>query len=173
LATIDMGRKVGAALPLSGGLGPHITMWPGQRPTFVPSDILIHPGVWPQQTWAANWGLLCPFFEAGSPCNTVSPGPRPISVSSGILIHPAVWPWAKNWGAAVPLLGGAGTPSNTMWSRQRPASIPSGILIHPTIWPQYTNVTDRQTTYNRIGRTVLQTVAHPVVPNRFPIRLLC
>jgi len=28
------------------------TMWPGLRSTSVPSGILIHPAVWPQQTWA-------------------------------------------------------------------------------------------------------------------------
>jgi len=27
-------------------------MRPGPRPTFVPSGILIHPALWPQQTWA-------------------------------------------------------------------------------------------------------------------------
>ena len=39
-------------------------MWPGPRPTSIPSDILIHPAVWPQQTWAENWGIvgLCPLF---------------------------------------------------------------------------------------------------------------
>ena len=37
------------------------------RSTSVSSGILIHPAVWPQQTWAENWGL-CPFgvFEEGS-----------------------------------------------------------------------------------------------------------
>jgi len=53
LATRDMGRKVGtAAVPLSvGGAGsPSKTMWPGPKPTSVPSDILIHPTVWPQYT---------------------------------------------------------------------------------------------------------------------------
>ena len=53
LATIDMGRKVGAAAPLSvggGQLGPHLTMSPGPKPTSVPSGILIHPAVWPQYT---------------------------------------------------------------------------------------------------------------------------
>ena len=28
----------------------------------MPSGILIHPAIWPQQTWAENWGL-CPFGE--------------------------------------------------------------------------------------------------------------
>jgi len=59
LATIDVGRKL-VAVPLffgGGGDGsPSNTMWPGLRPTFLPSDILIHPAVWPQQTWAEKWG---------------------------------------------------------------------------------------------------------------------
>jgi len=52
LVTIDMGQKVGAAVPLSVGreLGPHLTMSPGPRPTSIPSGILIHPTVWPQYT---------------------------------------------------------------------------------------------------------------------------
>ena len=45
LATVDMGRKVGVAVPLFGGeLGPHLTQWP----TSLPSGILIRPTVWPQ-----------------------------------------------------------------------------------------------------------------------------
>jgi len=43
LATIDMGRKVGAAVPLFGGAGPP----PNTRPTSVPGVILIHRAVWP------------------------------------------------------------------------------------------------------------------------------
>jgi len=52
LATIDMGRKVGGCCaPFRGGAGsPSNTMWPGPRPTSVPSGILIHPTVWPQYT---------------------------------------------------------------------------------------------------------------------------
>ena len=64
LATIDMGHKEGgAAVPLSvGGVGsPCNTMSPGPRPTSVPSGILIHPAVWPQQTWAKNLGAAVPF----------------------------------------------------------------------------------------------------------------
>jgi len=37
-------------------------MSPGQRPTSVPSGILIHPAIWSQQIWAKNWGL-CPFGD--------------------------------------------------------------------------------------------------------------
>jgi len=53
LATTDMGRKEGAAVPLSVGElhgSPSNTMWPGPRPTSIPSGILIHPAVWPEQT---------------------------------------------------------------------------------------------------------------------------
>jgi len=51
LATIDMGRKLGA-VPLywKGAGSPPNTIWPGPRPTSVPSFILIHPTVWPQYT---------------------------------------------------------------------------------------------------------------------------
>jgi len=45
----------------------------GPRPTSVPSSILIHPAVWPQQTWAENW-RCAPFGGAGSPYNTMWPG---------------------------------------------------------------------------------------------------
>jgi len=50
LATIDMGRKVG--MGCCGGRwvptgSPSNTMWPGQKPTSLPSGILIHPTVWP------------------------------------------------------------------------------------------------------------------------------
>ena len=44
----------------------------GSRPTSLPSGILIHPAIWSQQVWAANWGL-CPFGEgpgAGSRSDT-------------------------------------------------------------------------------------------------------
>jgi len=57
LATIDMGGKLGTGYGPFGWAGfPCDTMWPGPRPTFVPSGMLIQPPVWPQQTWAENWG---------------------------------------------------------------------------------------------------------------------
>jgi len=59
-ATIDMGRKVGGAVPLFRGAGsPFNTMSPGPTPASLSSGILIHPAVWPQQTWAENWGGGC------------------------------------------------------------------------------------------------------------------
>ena len=59
----EVGRKVGGwCVPFRGGAGsPCNTMSRGPRRTSVPSFILIHPAVWPQHTWAENWGL-CPFW---------------------------------------------------------------------------------------------------------------
>jgi len=50
LATVGMGRKwegaaVGGWVPTGS---PSNTMWPGARPTSLPSGILIHPTVWPR-----------------------------------------------------------------------------------------------------------------------------
>jgi len=72
-----MGRKVGADEPLLKGAGFRSnTMSTGPKSTSVPSGILIHPAVWPQQTWAENWGVV-PLFRgvalAGSSSNTVWP----------------------------------------------------------------------------------------------------
>ena len=72
---------------------------PGLKPTSIPSGILMHPAVWPQWTWAENWGGgSAPFLGkgAGSPYNTKSPGPRPTCVPSFILIRPTVWPQYTN-----------------------------------------------------------------------------
>ena len=41
-----------------GARSPSNTMSPG--PTFLPSGILTHAAIWPQQTWAENWGKLGP-----------------------------------------------------------------------------------------------------------------
>jgi len=49
LPTIDMDRKVGAAVPLSVlEQGPYLTLSLGPRPIFAPNGILIHAAVWPQ-----------------------------------------------------------------------------------------------------------------------------
>jgi len=70
----------------------------GPRPTSLPSGILIHPAIWPQQIWAENWGGAVPLWgrRAESPCNTMWPGPRPSCLPSFILIHPIVWPQYTN-----------------------------------------------------------------------------
>jgi len=106
-----MGRKVVVCCaPFRGELSPHLTQC-GLDEAYVRTNcILIHPAVWPQQTWTENWEG-CAIFTgegAGSPHNTMWPGPRPTCVPNGILFHPAVWPqqtWAEKSGAAVPLWG--------------------------------------------------------------------
>jgi len=58
LATMDMGRKLGLCPFSGGGAGsPTNTMSPSLILTSVPSGILMHPAIWPQLTWAENWGL--------------------------------------------------------------------------------------------------------------------
>jgi len=42
---------------------PSSTKSPGLRSTSIPSGILIHPAIWPQQIWAKHWRGLCPFGE--------------------------------------------------------------------------------------------------------------
>ena len=122
-------------------------MSPRLRPTSVPSGMLMHLAVWPQQTWAEDW-RLCPFWRggAGSPSNTMLPELRPTSIPSGILIHPAIWPqrtWAENCGMC-PFWEGQLGPHLTQCGRALPICMPSFILIHPTVWLQYTNVTERK-----------------------------
>jgi len=51
------GPKIGGLCPYGGAGSPCNTMWPGPRPTFVPSGISIHPAIWPQQTWRKLGGL--------------------------------------------------------------------------------------------------------------------
>jgi len=58
LDKIDRGRKLDVCSFWGAGTqsNTHYTMLPGLRPTSVLSGILIQPGVWPQRTWAQNWG---------------------------------------------------------------------------------------------------------------------
>jgi len=57
---------------LAGGAGSlSNTMSQGLRPSSIPSGILIHPAVWPQQTWAEKRGAAVPLLQGpGSPSNT-------------------------------------------------------------------------------------------------------
>jgi len=58
------GPKIGGCALFLGGAGsPCNTKSPGLRPTSVPSGILMHPAVWPQRTWAENWGGCAPLGE--------------------------------------------------------------------------------------------------------------
>jgi len=68
------------------------TMSPGSRPTSVPSGILIHPAVRPQQTWAKIAGKWV-FLEGGAvfQSNTLWHGPEvyPYQVAS-LSIQPKI-----------------------------------------------------------------------------------
>jgi len=89
LATIHMGRKgEGCCVPFGRGAGsPSNTTSPGPRPTSVPSGILIHPAIWPQQTCAENW-VAVPLLGGGwCPCKTMWLGPRHTSTPSFILTY--------------------------------------------------------------------------------------
>jgi len=145
MATTDMGRREGAAVPLSRGqLGPRLTQC-GLAKVYFRTKWHLHPSsrlatiymgrklgahltqrCWAEAYYRTKYHLdpssrlamtdlgrklraLPPFGrgEAGSPSNTMSPGLRLTFLPSGILIHPAIWPqqiWAEN-SAAVPLFG--------------------------------------------------------------------
>jgi len=74
LATIDMGRKLGA-VPLLGEGGcwsPFKTTSPGSRPTSVPSAILIHPAVLRHNRHGPKIGRAVPFLGKLGPHLTQS-----------------------------------------------------------------------------------------------------
>ena len=128
LATIDMGRKVGGAVPLSGGdVGLHAPF----GGTWVS---IKHNVAWAEAYLRTKWHLdpssrlvtidmgrkvggTVPFRRGSwAPSNTVWPGSRPTSVPSGILIHLAVWHHNRHRpksGDAVPLFGGEIRPHLT------------------------------------------------------------
>ena len=137
-----MGRKVGAAVPLSmkEKLGLHLTQC-GLAEAYLCTNWYLDPSSILATTDMGRKVRVgsAPFFGsgAGSPSNTKSPRPRPSSVSSDILIHAAIWPQhilAEHWGCA-PLGRGAGSPSNTMWPGLGPNCMPSFTLILRTVWP--------------------------------------
>ena len=113
LATTDMGRVFlfggGGCAPWGGAGSASNTMLPGPRPTSIPSGILIHPAVWPQQTWAENWGCYATFWGGAlGPHLTQCRLGRslPSYQVASCKIHPAIWPQqirAENCGDCAPL----------------------------------------------------------------------
>ena len=79
-----------------GSVSPSNTKSPGSRRSSIPSDILIHAAIWPQQMWPKNWGFALWGGVIGSPSKTMWPGPRPTCTPSFILIRPTVWPQCTN-----------------------------------------------------------------------------
>jgi len=69
LATLDMGRKLGALPPFwGGGAGsPSNTKSPGPNHTSIPCGILIHTAILPKQIWAENWGVMPLWGRGGGP----------------------------------------------------------------------------------------------------------
>jgi len=104
LATIDMGRKLGAVPLLGEELGPHVTQHRlqgrGLPPYQVTSQFIQLFG---HNGHGLKIGGCAPLGGGGarSPSNTMSPGLRHTSVPSGILMHQALWPqltWTENLG---------------------------------------------------------------------------
>ena len=99
-------------------------MLPGPRSTSLPSGILIDPAVWPQQTWAENWGASVPPFwgrELGlhlTQCGlaeTYLPTKWHLDPS----IRLATTDMGRKWGGAVPLWGGGAGPHLTQCGLDR------------------------------------------------------
>ena len=108
LATIDMGRKVGAAVPLSVGSWVSIFIW---AEAYLRTKWHLDPSsrlatMIRAEKW---WGCSAHFFRGtGSRSNTILPGLRPTSVPSATFIHPVVWSqqtWPKIGGGCAAFLG--------------------------------------------------------------------
>jgi len=89
------GPKIGGSASFFGKgnwVLPSNTISLGPKPISLPSGILIHAAIWPQQIWAEN-GALCPFAGGGvgSTSTRMWPGPRPTRTPSFILIRRTVW----------------------------------------------------------------------------------
>jgi len=111
LATIDMGRKGEAAVPLSGGgslAPPNNVTW---AEIYLRTKWHLDPSSHLATTdMGRKLGAAVHLFlgGAGSPCNTMWPGPKATPVPSGILIHAVVWPqyMGQTWGCCAPFFGG-------------------------------------------------------------------
>jgi len=121
LATIKMRRKLGALPPfLVRAAGSRSsTIWPGPRHTSMTSAILIHPAVWPQYSWAENWGGGSVPFWGGelrphlTQCR-LSRGLPPYQVHLDPCSRLATIEMGRKLGMVPPLFGrGAWSPSNT------------------------------------------------------------
>jgi len=131
-------------LPVTGRqtcTAPCNTKSPGLRPTSVTSGIWIHPAIWPQQTWADNWGL-CPLGDG-----SLVPVLRSVAMAEAYLhlrfhLDPysrlATTDMGRKRGPRSSFLArGTWVPSNTMSLALRPTCLPSGILVDQDMWSQH------------------------------------
>ena len=162
-------------------------MWPGPRPTSISSGILIHPAVWPQQTRKQNG--VCARLREGElgprrtqygqgrglpPCEVSSRSTQPFGHNrhGPWIIRTKAKPAPKNFecrGCCAPFRGGSCIP--ILHSVARAETYPHAkfhldlsnrlATVHQRHRQTGQDRTDRQTGQwsNRIGRTVLQTVA--------------
>ena len=80
-------------MPLWGQF-PSNTMWPGPRPASIPSSILIHPAVWPQQALARKlWGRG--LYEALVWRAGVVLAPAILCCWMGTCPHPTQYGWCR------------------------------------------------------------------------------
>ena len=171
----EPGPKIGGLGPFFGGrvLGHHVTRGLGRGCAFVASGMLIRLAVWPQQTWAKNWGGDCAPWGAGSASNTVARDEAYLHTNWHLdpCSHLAATDMGWKLGVCVCPFGGGelglhltqcgqgrGLPACQVssWSDE-----PFG-LNTPTLQTAQTDRTDRQTDRqwtDSIRRTVLQTVA--------------
>jgi len=117
-------------------------MWPGPRPTSLPSGIVIHPAVWPQHASDENWGWW--HFGEGD----LGPHLTPCGLGRGLPPYQVV-SWSiqpTDMGqklGAVPLWGGgAGSPLKLAGVPQTPEPIsavsgPKFTILWGHIWRTY------------------------------------
>jgi len=110
---------------------------------MIPSGILVDPVIWPQLTWAENWGVVPFFLGRGLASHLAQCGLAEACLHAKCYLYPSsrlvVIDMGRKLGDCAPLLfflGGAESPASTVWPGPKPISIPSGILIHPAVWPQ-------------------------------------
>jgi len=143
MATIDMGRKEGTAVPLSRELGPRLVQC-GLNRGLLPyqaASSSIQPFANNRHGPKIGWSG-CALFQgvAGFTSNTMSRRLREAYLRTKWHLDPcsrlATIDVGQKLGGLRPFLSRAGFPSNTKSPGLRPTSIPSGILMHPAVWPQ-------------------------------------
>jgi len=120
------------AVPAQESWAPSNAMLPVPWSTSVSSGVLNHPAVWPQQTWAEKWGLLC-----SSPWRSWSPSNSMVWAEANLCTKCHLDPSSrlatteigqKLWGS-VPLLGELSLHLTQCGLSRGLPLIPSSVLI--------------------------------------------